>query len=153
MYICNRTPHVIRIYKEADCVADETKRGAFISSAKFIHVPAGEEATVRYNEDDKKRVTHECGGIKDEAGYISTNTWLHHAQFPVEVTITSMADSAVYFSPTDWAEPYTYYIVSYQFYQAAARVGHAHLSRMVTVGPAVNINDPDKRGCAGIRRD
>ena len=144
MYICNRTPHVIRIYSAADCVPDESKRGSYTSTAEFTVIPAGEiSAKVEYGNPNNKDVV--CNGIITEDGTISA--------LETNMTITSMAESEVFFSPRDWGQPYTYYIVSNPFYQAAKEVNHAHLSRMVTVGPAVNISDPNTRGCAGIRQD
>ena len=145
MYICNRTPHIIRIYNEADCVADPAeKRGALSSTAGFTLVPAGEiSATVRYGGPSNKDVI--CDGIITEDGEISG--------LKTNMTIASMAGSEVFFSPRDWGQAYTYYIVSNPFYQAAKEVNHAHLARMVTVGPAVNISDPHTRGCAGLRQD
>jgi len=144
MYICNRTPHVIRIYAQADCVPDESKRGSYTSAAEFTLIPAGEiAAKVEYGNANNKDMV--CNGIITEDGTISG--------LKTNMTITSMAESEVFFSPRDWGQPYTYYIVSNPFYQAAKEVNHAHLSRMVTVGPAVNISDPNTRGCAGIRQD
>lgn len=144
MYICNRTPHIIRVYAESDCVPDESKRGSYTSAAEFTLIPAGEiAAKVEYGNASNKNVV--CDGIITEDGEISGPK--------TNMTITSMAESEVFFSPQDWGMPYTYYIVSNPFYQAAKEVHHAHLSRMVTVGPAVNISDPDKRGCAGLRQD
>ena len=144
MYICNRTPHIIRIYNEADCVADSEKRGALSSVAEFLTIAAGEvSATVRYGDPSNKTVS--CDGVIAEDGTISGPK--------KDVQITSMAGSEIFFTPTDWGQPYTYYIVSNPFYQAAKEVNHAHLSRMITVGPAVNISDPNTRGCAGLRQD
>ena len=142
MYLCNRTQHVVRVYNPEDCTPSQ-KVGAFESQGPFTLIPEGTLIARVTKGEDAKHVNHVLHGIVSEEGVYSKT--------PGSVAIVEEAPVEG-LTPADWGEPYTYYIVSREFFLAAQKVRHFALDKMLVPGPAVNVTDPDTRGCAGFRR-